>query len=297
MTAARIDTFVQLPDTRRLAYAEYGDAEGIPVFLFHDLPGSRLSWGLLPGRPFPEGLRLIAPDRPGYGRSDPCPGRTLLDWAEDVRELADALEIKAFAVVGVSGGGPGALACAWKMPDRIPAAGIVASPAPANAPGVPEAMGGSDRFCIRLARYAPWLSGLNIRLRGKAIRHDPARYIRAQQPKLHTADQTLLQRSDIGGMLAGDFAEALCGGPRGMMDDFAANHGYRWGFPLDQIKARVRFWYGEFDRIAPPATGRYLNDAVPESRMTFLPDAGHYWVLVHLDDVLEAVKQMMEHPR
>ena len=121
MSSPRVDSFVHLPDKRRLAYAEYGDANGFPVLLFHGLPGSRLSWGLLPGNPFCPGLRIVAPDRPGYGRSDAMPRRTLLDWAEDVSNLADALEIQRFAIIGVSGGGPGALACAWKMPDRLTA--------------------------------------------------------------------------------------------------------------------------------------------------------------------------------
>ena len=91
MTPLSSDDVIDLADGRRLAYAEYGDADGKPIFLFHGLPGSRLSWGLLPGEPIPAGLRVIAPDRPGYGRSDSKPGRSLLDWSDDVAQLADAL--------------------------------------------------------------------------------------------------------------------------------------------------------------------------------------------------------------
>lgn len=137
MTLPRTDTELELSDKRQLPYAEYGDPSGVPVFLFHGLPGSRLAWGLLPDHPFPPGLRIVAPDRPGYGRSDPNPRRTLLDWANDVTELTDALAINTFAIVGISGGGPGALACAWKMPERVTAVGVVACPAPTDAPGVP----------------------------------------------------------------------------------------------------------------------------------------------------------------
>lgn len=108
MIPPRIDTVVDLSDERRLAYAEYGEPTDAPGFLFHGLPGSRLAWGLLLGNLIPTGVRIIAPDRPGYGCSDPQPGRSLLDWADDVTELADILEIEKFAIVGVSGGGPGA---------------------------------------------------------------------------------------------------------------------------------------------------------------------------------------------
>ena len=93
----RIDTSIVLSDKRSLAYAEYGDADGVPVFLFHGLPGSRLSWGLLPGNPFPPACRLIAPDRTGYGRSSPKLGRTHLDWVADIKDLADALGLTSWS--------------------------------------------------------------------------------------------------------------------------------------------------------------------------------------------------------
>ena len=79
MTQPRIDTHIQLSDQRRLAYAEYGGPEGTPVFLFHGLPGSRLAWGYLPDHPFPLGLRIIAPDRPGT--ADQILSAIALCWA------------------------------------------------------------------------------------------------------------------------------------------------------------------------------------------------------------------------
>ena len=289
MTLPRIDNVIQLPDTRRLAYAEYGDSNGTPVFLFHGLPGSRLSWGLLPGDPFPPGLRIIAPDRPGYGRSDPKPGRTLLNWADDVSELADALEIESFAIVGVSGGGPGALACAWKMPERLTSVGVVSCAAPTNAPGVFEGMSKTNRFFMKLAWHFPWLSTLNVRLLASVIRRNPARYINSMKFKVHDVDKAILAGPQIQEMLTKDFAEALRGGAEGMASDMAANHGRPWGFPLGKIEVKVLFWFCALDRSVPPAMGRYLNDSVPDSEATFVPDAGHLWILLHLREVLNAV--------
>jgi len=289
MTLPRIDNVVQLSDRRRLAYAEYGDANGTPVFLFHGLPGSRLSWGLLPGDPIPPGLRIIAPDRPGYGRSDPNPEHTLLNWVDDVSELADALEIESFAIVGVSGGGPGALACAWKMPERLTSVGVVSSAAPTNAPGVFEGMSKTNRFFMKLAWRLPWLSTLNVRMLASVIRRNPARYINSMKFKVHDVDQTILARPEIQEMLTKDFAEALRTGADGMASDMAANHGRPWGFSLDKIGVKVLFWFCALDRSVPPAMGRYLNDSVPDSEATFVPDAGHLWILLHLRDVLKAV--------
>jgi pimeloyl-ACP methyl ester carboxylesterase len=289
MNPYRLDDEVTLPDGRRLAYAEYGEPGGKPAFLFHGLPGSRLSWGLLPGDPIPTGLRIVAPDRPGYGRSDPKPHRTLLDWADDVARLADALDIRKFAIVGISGGGPGALACAWKMPERLISVSVVSSPAPTDAPGVFDGMSGTNRFFMKLAWRLPWLSTLNVRFLATMIRHDPARYIDTMKFKVDDVDRDLLARPQIREMLTTDFAEALRNGAEGMVSDMDANHGQAWGFPLGEIKTRVLLWVCELDRSVPPAMGRYLNDTVPNSKATFVAGAGHLWILVNLRAVLSAI--------
>jgi pimeloyl-ACP methyl ester carboxylesterase len=297
MILPRIDNVVQLSDKRRLAYAEYGASNGAPVLLFHGLPGSRLSWGLLPDDPIPAGLRIIAPDRPGYGRSDPRPHRTLCDWADDVGQLADDLGIGEFAIVGVSGGGPGALACAWKMPRRLTSVGVVSCPAPTDAPGVFEDMSRTNRFFMKLAWRLPWLSTLNVRLLAAIIRRNPARYINLMKLKVHDVDKKIVVRPEILNMLALDFAEALRAGAAGMVDDMAANHGRPWGFPLDEIEAKVLFWFCELDRSVPPSMGRYLSRTVPNSEATFVPGAGHLWILLHLREVLDTVAYRQTHTK
>ena len=297
MTTPRIDTVIKLSDKRRLAYTEYGEPTGIPVFLFHGLPGSRLAWGLLPDNPIPPGLRIVAPDRPGYGRSDPKPGRDLLDWATDVAELADALEIEKFAVVGVSGGGPGALACAWKMPERLRSVGVVSCPAPTDAPGVFESMSRTNRFFMKLAWRMPWLSTLNVRFLASVIRRNPAKYINVMKYKVHDVDKAVLAHPEIQHMLATDFAEALRGGAQGMVADMSRNHGRPWGFSLSEIAVKVRFWFCELDLSVPAAMGRYLSNAVPNCEATFVRDAGHLWILVHLNEVLSDVARASETQR
>jgi pimeloyl-ACP methyl ester carboxylesterase len=104
----------RLADGRQLAFNEYGVANGQPVFFFHGGNDSRLEAVLLEAAASDLGLRLVAPDRPGYGRSDPQSGRRLLDWPQDVAQLATGLGIASFAVVGHSGGGPHAAAVATR---------------------------------------------------------------------------------------------------------------------------------------------------------------------------------------
>src|SRR5258706_454018 len=121
-----IDTSIQLHDGRTLAYAEYGEPEGRALLYFHGGADSRLEARLLAEQARCAGIRLIGIDRPGMGRSHFKKGRRLLDWPDDVIELADHLGIERFAVIGVSGGGPYALACAYKIPNRLIACGIAA---------------------------------------------------------------------------------------------------------------------------------------------------------------------------
>jgi pimeloyl-ACP methyl ester carboxylesterase len=106
MQTTMTDKTIRLPDGRHLGYAEYGDPDGIPLLYFHGTPGSRLQARLFDAPAREVGVRMVAPERPGYGLSDVHPQRTLLDWVQDMEVLADRLHLERFAVMGVSGGGP-----------------------------------------------------------------------------------------------------------------------------------------------------------------------------------------------
>ena len=138
MANARIDQQIKLQDGRMLGYAEYGVPDGMPVFYFHGFPSSRLDWQFFDCEdPVTElNARVIAADRPGFGLSDFQRGRRILGWPDDVAELADALQIDRFAVLGVSGGGPYAAACAFGIPGRLTWTGIVCGMGPSDAPGM-----------------------------------------------------------------------------------------------------------------------------------------------------------------
>ena len=135
---------VRLSDGRQVAVQESGKPSGHPVFLMHGTPGSRV--GPLPRSFVLHGLgvRLITFDRPGYGRSDRLESRLVADVAPDVEAIADALGIDQFAVLGRSGGGPHALACAALLPHRVTRAGVLVSLAPWAADGLDWFAGMAD---------------------------------------------------------------------------------------------------------------------------------------------------------
>ncbi len=136
MNASRTDQQIKLQDGRNLGYAEFGPPKGTPIFYFHGFPSSRLDWQLFcDDDTLAElNIRVIAPDRPGYGLSDYQPDRRLIDWPNDVIELANTLQIDRFAVLGISGGGPYAIACANGISERLIRVGIVCGMGPADAP-------------------------------------------------------------------------------------------------------------------------------------------------------------------
>ena len=111
--------FHTMTDGRTLAYNEYGDPEGQPLFYAYGGPGSRLEGAMYDEKAAEYGFRLIATDRPGMGRSTFKPDRVLLDYPQDLVELADALGIEQFGVMGHSGGGAHTTVCAYAIPERL----------------------------------------------------------------------------------------------------------------------------------------------------------------------------------
>jgi len=272
-----------------LAYAEYGDPEGFPVFLFHGLPGSRLIWGLIPDSPFRSGVRLIALDRPGFGRSDYQLDHTLIDWSNNVLQLADGLNLDRFAVLGVSAGGPGALACAWNLPQRLTAVAVIGGGCAYDAVHNLKGMSRINRFFLGTAHRAPALSRLSVRLLAAFIKRNQGKYIDLLSYKLSEVDKRIIARPAIREALIKDFQEAVRQGGQGAADDLIRNHGRRWGFCLSEITTKVYLWYGELDTSIPASMGHYLAKAIPRCKATFIPNAGHLWIIEHLKEVLDTL--------
>jgi pimeloyl-ACP methyl ester carboxylesterase len=171
---------IELRDGRRLAFAEYGEPTGAPVLFVHGFTASRITRH--PDDRLTEslGVRLLTLDRPGCGASDIQPGRTLLDLARDVQQLADALGITSFAVLGHSAGGPYALACALAFPDRVAAVGVACGFAPMDRPGATEGMRPDMARGMPTLRRMPWLARLFASSLPRQFQRDPAKAFEAQ---------------------------------------------------------------------------------------------------------------------
>jgi len=177
VTADRANQTIILKDGRRLGFAEYGETTGKAVFHFNGSGGSRLEYPSDPSILTDLGIRLISTDRPGHGLSDPQPGRRLLDWPEDIGQLADILGIDRFHVMGWSAGGPHALACALKLPDRVLTGAIISGLAPPDRPNPYEALSFGMKTLMIIARRVPAFVYLFRRMTAKMLQGDPAKML------------------------------------------------------------------------------------------------------------------------
>jgi pimeloyl-ACP methyl ester carboxylesterase len=233
-------------------------------------------------------VRLIAPDRPGLGRSSRQPGRGLADWPDDVRALADALGIDRFGAVGVSGGGPHALACAWKIPERLSVCGTVSGVAPmagADLPGLNR----QHHAALELARAAPWLVGTVMVCGRFAWCRFPEQMYRRLQALGPRADQTVLARPEVAASLIAGLCEAFRQGSQGAADELGLFI-RPWGFPLEAITMPVQIWHGARDGLVPIAAAHRLVDLIPDARLEIVPDGGHYVIYDLIDRLFATVR-------
>jgi pimeloyl-ACP methyl ester carboxylesterase len=269
-----------------LGYAEYGDLSGKPIFYFHGFPGSRFEAQATEIGAARHGLRIIAVERPGFGLSDFLPDRFLSDWPSDVIELADALGIKQFAVLGVSGGGPYALACAAKIPQRLTAVSVVGSLAPPDVEGITEGMTCFSRRVLFLSSWMPWGVRFIYSSMLRTIQQNPDRFLTRLTKMTSAADQMTLSRGEVRQVLITSFREAGRNGIEGGLRELYL-YTHPWGFRLESISLPVHLLHGEQDRMVPPRMGHYLSKVLPNCQTTFYPDEGHYSLPVnHMTEIL-----------
>jgi len=286
------DATVTLPDGRRLAYTEWGLPDGKPVLYFHGTPGGRL-WCPDEEATSAAGVRLIMPDRPGIGRSDPLEGRTLADGPKDVEALADALDLSAFGAVGISAGGAYAAACAALIPERLRGVALVASRALseynwAERPDAREEWRPEERAEFDLAQDDPaaaadltaqhaagWVDRLDEHpdLFQKSLEAAEGDRWFFEDPSRTAKFEAMMRDWGRQGRDAIKWE---------LIDVFLP-----WGFRLADISIPVTIWCGSQDpRI------KYMDfqaRTIPRSSLVVWPDGGHLGFVKHWREVLDAV--------
>lgn len=267
-------------DGRNLRVREAGEASGFPVFIHHGTPMCGLIYNRWAADAAERGLRLLAHDRPGYGGSDPHPGRSIADVAADVTAVADALGIERFASWGISGGGPHVLACGALLSERVTAIACLAGVAPYPAPGLDWMAGMGEDNVLEFGKALEGREPLEPLLenwRTEILSAGPGDVMAAMESVVSEVDKAVLS-----GDMADYFYEcdqiALREGVEGWVEDDLA-FTRDWGFELADVSVPVLLWQGRQDLMVPFAHGEWLAARFQNVEARLLPEEGHLTLL------------------
>jgi pimeloyl-ACP methyl ester carboxylesterase len=280
---------------RIIRVREAGDPDGFPVLYFHGTPGSRLDlvWGET--KAADQAVRLVSFDRPGYGGSTPAPFG-LRAVAADAGRVADALGLTTFATLGQSGGGPFAQATAVVAPDRVLRVGVASGAGPFTlVPGASDRLTEGDR-----AAQACLPGNPDAAARGFAAEFGPLASVLDEgddavmagfEPSMSTRDREIMGDHAIRTAVIASMREGLRPGVEGAAWDNVAWVG-PWDFDVADVGCPVFLWYGEEDKMAPPAHGEWLHQHLPHSVLVLRPGEGHFGIFDYFDDTLLALKSI-----
>ncbi|MEW5809956.1 MAG: alpha/beta hydrolase [Actinomycetota bacterium] len=281
---------------RRLGFAEFGDPQGRPMFWLHGTPGARRQIPL-EARFHAErnGIRLIGIDRPGIGSSTPYAYGQVIDFADDLRTLADTLGIGKMIVIGLSGGGPYTLGAAAAMPDRVVATGVLGGVAPTKGP---DAIGGGvmGHVGVPAAPVLEHVGGTLSMVASPVIRlvRPVATSIMALYAALSPeGDRRLLSRPEFRAMFLDDL---LNGSRKQLAAPFAdvVVFARDWGFRLSDVKQPVRWWHGDADHIVPFAHGQHVVARLPDAELYMLSGESHLGGLGEAEAILTAMTKLWD---
>jgi pimeloyl-ACP methyl ester carboxylesterase len=276
---------MELADGRELAWGEMGAPDGYPVLVFHGTPGSRHQVLFDPAPAVAAGVRVIAPDRPGYGLSTYHRGRTLEGWAGDVAALADHLGLDRFAVMGISGGGPHAAACARFLADRVSAAALLSGVGSVAEAGSEAGMMRPNQLFARVARRAPMANALVFGLVARLGRRAPDRALGMMAKSAPAADAAALEDPLVRAAFRRDLLHASATTGRAAAQDFGL-FARDWGFRLEDIAVPVHVWQADEDVNVPLAHAQRQAAAIPGAVLHVVPGEGHLMCIGHLEEII-----------
>ena len=280
-----IPIFWEYSPGEKLAWNEYGDPSGKPVFYYHGWPSSRLQARLTHHLARDRGLRLISMDRPGMGKSTLVRNRTLNDWPKLMAGFADHLKLGKFGQIGVSGGGPYVLACAANISDRLTGSAVLAGMVPLTLTDL--GTGGLHpiyRTLIPIRRAPAFLFTTGFKLASIVCKADPQKLpLSLLLRSLSHQDRVIMLHSrEIWEVLTHSFTEGVCGSSsgQGVMAD-AEIYFQKPSFTAGEITHPIRYWHGGDDMNIPAELVTDLVQKIPSARLEIEPTLGHFSLAIH----------------
>lgn len=290
MDTNKLSQTIILKDGRTLGYAEYGSSEGEPIIYITGGNSSRYEGKWFRGAIEKNQVRLIVPDRPGFGLSTFQKDRRLLDWPNDIIELANALSIEQFSIFGLSGGGPHVLATVHKNPDRLKRIAIVSGTASPEMPGKFRGMWPPVRIIFWSAEKLPKVNRFLLKQMA-GFYSDEQQMLKRMKQAMPEPDKDLIeQRPEIIKIFAEATKEAHRNGVDGDAWEWQL-YVNSWQFQIGEIQKEIKLWYGLHDQQVPIEMGRYLVRELPNAQLVEVEDGGHFSTINnHIDEILKYLK-------
>lgn len=280
-----------LADGRVIGFREYGAAEGLPLLCFHGTPGSRFMFQIADDFARENGLRLIAPERAGFGLSSFAKTRPLADSADDMAALCDALGVERVAVAGVSGGAPFAVAFAAVRPERVSAMGLVSPVGPFAGRESPKRIGPAHRLTFRVLPGVPLLYRFLFSFGRAGFLFVPDAMAALLMSRSAPSDWRILSEKRIRKNLLRGLREGVRPGVGGAVEELRS-FSRPWRLPFETITAPTIVWQGLSDRNVPVPAALRLGELIQGCEVRRLNGAGHYWILRNYGHVLEGVTRL-----
>lgn len=277
---------VRRADGSVIAVEVVGEQGATPVLFCHGLADSRLSARMFRQAAGEFGVRVVAPDRPGMGGTDPRRLRRLVDWAEDAALVLDALAIDAAALLGVSAGGPFAAACAAAIPGRVRSLTLISPLGPPQWPT--RGMASGQRISLEVARRAPAFGGWAMGRLAALARRSPRLFLRLAESDLPDVDGRAIEQPGMREAFLTNYAEAFRRGSEGVAQDLRVLT-RPWGFELGSIAVPTSIHHGDADATVPLQHARRYADAIPGARLQLHPGDGHFSILGDARETLAAL--------
>jgi len=280
---------------RALDVQEYGDPDGRPIVFFHGLIGSHHQASYVSDQATARGLRVVAPNRPGVGDSEFVARSSVLDAVDDVEDLADALGIGAFSVIGISGGTPYALATLHRLGPRVRTVTVLSGMGPARMRGALQGMGRRRRMFFELGSRSPKLARRAFEQAGERWRADPLRFLAELVRTWSASDRKMFENEDVFKLFSKDLKQVF-GSPAAAEGLAQELRFYReYGFAIEDLPADkpVTLWQGLDDNIVPAAMAWSLARALPNAE-AHLVAGGHFVAIDIAERVIDRLVRQLD---
>ncbi|VAW59761.1 hypothetical protein MNBD_GAMMA11-1168, partial [hydrothermal vent metagenome] len=283
-----LETHIRLSDGRRLEYAEYGDPRGIPIIHIHGVLGGR--YERLPDDLLTRelGVRLIIPDRPGYGLSDSVAHHSYLDFAHDLLELVEHLSLSTFSIMGLSVGAIYASAFAYIAPQKLKNIAMISSTPPFRSFADYEGLQPSLKLLIAFSKYLPTAAQMIARVAIRNACKDPIKFF-ANIP-VSASDRAILSNP----LYTEHFRSCLLSGSltchSGFIQDIMIS-AEPWPFAFENIQKKIDFWHGTQDTHSPLNRIRPVIEATENKQLHKIEGGGHFLIYHHWQKILQSLVQ------